>query len=157
MKINQYLLISFYVSVSMFFSSNGKSESSPNCDSALGVSSHRHSGGGIDYYFSLHRHPTDHLHVCINFVSVAPPLFHADLFKELDALSTSDRHNRIWKKVSIKWRRFAAISSVDWFILESSFNFAFSLQQNLQSFISSSRKVFGDRPMDQKLHLVGGF
>ena len=131
MKINQYLLISFYVSVSMFFSSNGKSESSPNCDSALGVSSHRHSGGGIDYYFSLHRHPTDHLHVCINFVSVAPPLFHADLFKELDALSTSDNKQAQQDLIAVFGEK-SVLNGEDSPQYPLSIDLAFSLQQNLR-------------------------
>ena len=152
MKINQYLLS--FVSVSMFFTSNGKSESSPNCDSALGVPIDTAEAVLTTILVYIIIQPIIYTFASILYPSPLSCFVHRSRNWTPYRRVTAGTDNGFWKKVSIVWRRLTAISSVDWFILKSLFNFLFSLQHNLQSFISSLRKVFGDRPMDEKLRLV---
>eukprot|EP01036_Dinobryon_divergens_P024997 gene24997-33501_t len=132
MKVNQYLLS--FVSVSAFFSNNGMSGSSSNCDSALGFpidTAEAFLTSAIVYSVI---HPIVYMFAQILYPS---PL---SCFESRAATESSGYDEGFYKKVVIAWRSVTALTSVDWFLMKMLFNFARSLKNNLDTFTSALRQ-----------------
>ena len=145
MKVNQYLLS--FVSVSAFFSDNGMSGSSSNCDSALGfpIDTAEAFLTSVVVYSVIH--PIVYMFAQILYPS---PL---SCFKTWSRAATesSGYDEGFYKKLVIAWRSVTALTSVDWFLMKSLFNFARSLKNNLETFTSALRQRFAD---DEELRAV---
>ena len=143
MKINQYLIS--YVSVSEFFSSNGRSQSSPNCDAALSFPIDTIEAILTTVLATIMFPPIIYLFAQVLFpapISTAKKASH-----DPAAVSTAGS-----KRGEIFWRSITAWTSLDWFFMKLIFNLAKKQLQILQALISSINKYFGNEEVLSTFH-----
>ena len=134
MKINQYL--ASYISVSLFFASDGRSSSSPNCDAV----------------FSFPIDTMEAIMTTILAVILFPPivylfaqvLFPAPMAEVTTTFNPSgDEIAQQKSAYDIYWRMATALASVDWFFMKAVFNLGLDLQQNMHRFITLVGETYG--------------
>ena len=142
MKINQYLLS--FISVDLFFANHGVSKSSSNCDTALGPNF------PIDTFEAVSS--------TVLAVIAIPPviyMFAQVLYPASQISSTLTENSEVsystigqgqgWSNtIGYIWKIVTTVTPVDWVFIKVLFNFAWSLQNNLQRFLSTFKKSFSD-------------
>ena len=137
MKINQYLLS--FISVDLFFANHGVSDSSSNCDTALGP------GFPIDTFEAVST-------TVLAIIAIPPVIYmFAQILYPASLISVTFSHvsysaigqGQGWSNTIGKvWRTVTAATPVDWVFMKVLFNFAWSLQNNLQYFLFSIEESF---------------
>ena len=140
MKINQYLLS--FISVDLFFANHGVSKSSSNCDTALGP------GFPIDTFEAVSTTVLAIVAIPPVIYLFAQILYPASLITSAVTGSSHVSYSAVGKdqgwsnKMGSIWRIVTAVTPVDWVFMKVIFNFAWSLQNNLQNFLFSIEDSF---------------
>eukprot|EP01036_Dinobryon_divergens_P028355 gene28356-37287_t len=141
MKISQFLIS--YVSISEFFSSNGHSRSSSNCDASAAIPIDTIEAYLTTILVVILIPPIIYLYAQVLFPS---PMTIIALGGGGEMTIPSSFVSETWKLEADKWWRLViAGSSVDWFLIKCLFNFGLSMLHMLQGFVVSVGRAHGQQ------------